>query len=62
MAFSSLRWFFLIAIVMVQVGCATAEHNPETDAEASPDLQPVPSNDDSHGWGTNIQQTSGGRN
>jgi hypothetical protein len=57
MAFRSLKWFLLIACVMVQVGCATGDR-PPADADSSPDLEPVPSHDDSHGWGTNIQ--SGG--
>jgi hypothetical protein len=49
MDLKALKWLLLFAVVMVQVGCATADYDPTTD------LQPAPSKDDSHGWGTNIK-------
>ncbi len=60
MAFQSLRWFLLIASVMVQVGCASSDHPPVYDDTT--DLQPTPSKDDGgHGWGTSVQSTGSGR-
>ena len=48
-----LKWLFLAAVVLLQVGCATETKTPDDDAAYS--LQPVPSRDDSHGWGANLQ-------
>jgi hypothetical protein len=48
----ALRWFLLLALVTVQVGCAASDRSAD---DTTPDLEPVPSHDDSHGWGTSVQ-------
>ncbi len=50
-----LRGLLLLALISVLAGCATA--SPSAD-DSTPDLQPVPTNDDSHGWGANLQNVS----
>ena len=55
MDFKALRWLLLLAAAIVQVGCATAN---ETSDDSTPALTPVPSQDDSHGWGANLQNVS----
>jgi uncharacterized protein YceK len=55
MDFPVFRLLLLVAVVMLQVGCATSS---ETTDESTPALeQPSTSHeDDSHGWGTNLQR------
>jgi uncharacterized lipoprotein YajG len=48
----TLKRLFLVALVLLQAGCAT--ESPTSD-DTTPALEPVPSHDDSHGWGTNVQ-------
>ena len=55
MDFKALKLLFLFAVVIVQVGCATAN---ESSDDSTPALEPSPTHDDSHGWGTNIQGTT----
>ena len=52
MDFKVTRWLLLLAVAIVQVGCATTK---ETTDDTTLPLEAVPSQDDSHGWGTNIQ-------
>jgi hypothetical protein len=52
MDFQVLKWLILFAVVIVQVGCATAN---ESSDDSTPILEPSPTHDDSHGWGTSIQ-------
>jgi hypothetical protein len=52
MDYKILKWLFLFAAILVQVGCATTKESAD---DTTPDLEPSPSHDDSHGWGTNIQ-------
>jgi uncharacterized lipoprotein YajG len=47
-----LRLVFLLAAVLMLAGCASAE---DTAADPANDLVPVPSHDDSHGWGANLK-------
>jgi hypothetical protein len=54
MSFKVLRLALLVAVVVVQGGCATTKQ--ASDDPPTPDLEPVPSHDDSsHGWGANIK-------
>jgi hypothetical protein len=56
MDFKVLRVFFLVAVVMVQAGCATSNENAD---DSTPALEPTTSpHDDSHGWGANLQGAS----
>jgi hypothetical protein len=53
MSFKVLRLALLVAIAVVQAGCATAK---QTSDDNPPDLEPAPSQEDSsHGWGANLQ-------
>jgi len=56
MNFKVLGWLLLLVVAIMQVGCATASQSSD---DPTPDLEPAPSHDDSHGWGTNLQ--TGGR-
>jgi hypothetical protein len=51
MDFKVLKWLVLVAAVIVQVGCATAN---ESSDDSTPILEPSPTHDDSHGWGANF--------
>jgi len=57
MHFKALRWLFLFAVVIVQVGCAAEEATAGQPAESG-GLEPVPSHDDSHGWSGNFSAGS----
>jgi hypothetical protein len=53
MDFKVLKLLLLLAVVIVQAGCATAN---ESSDDSTPVLEPTPSpHDDSHGWGANLQ-------
>jgi len=55
MDFKVLKLLLLFAAVIVQVGCATESESSDNSTTA---LEPVPSHDDSHGWGANLQGNS----
>jgi hypothetical protein len=55
MGFKALQLLILLAVVIVQAGCATAN---ETSDDSTPILEPSPTHDDSHGWGANLQNVS----
>ena len=55
MDFKALRWLLLVAVALAQMGCATTKDS--ADDNVAP-LEPVPSQDDSHGWGANLQNVS----
>ena len=48
-----LTWGIVVLAALLQFGCAAtdADTNPDNPA----DLTPVPSKDDSHGWGANLK-------
>jgi hypothetical protein len=55
MDFKLLRLFLLLAVALAQIGCASTKDS--ADNNVAP-LEPVPSQDDSHGWGANLQNVS----
>jgi uncharacterized lipoprotein YajG len=55
MDFKALKLLILLAAVIVQAGCATAN---ATSDDSTPILEPSPTHDDSHGWGANLQGVS----
>ncbi len=57
MDFKILKLLLLLGVVIVQVGCAAAGETPDATTPALDSSSP--SEDTSHGWGTNIQ--AGGR-
>ncbi len=54
MDFPVFKWLLLAAVVMLPTGCATSS---ETTDQSVPALeQPMSHEDDSHGWGANLQR------
>jgi uncharacterized lipoprotein YajG len=51
MDLKGLKWLFLAAAVLLQVGCAT-EKKTYDDTTLDPSTS---QEDDSHGWGTSVQ-------
>jgi hypothetical protein len=47
-----LRLVFLLVAVLLLARCASAE---DTAGDPANDVVPVPSHDDSHGWGTSVK-------
>jgi hypothetical protein len=48
------KWLVLVVVALLQLGCAS-ETKTSNDDDTSPALEAVPSHDDSHGWGANLQ-------
>ena len=52
MEFKAWKYLLLVAVVLLQVGCATER---KTYDDTTPLDSSTSQEDDSHGWGTNIQ-------
>jgi len=56
MKFNGWKWLLLVAVVMVQAGCATEKQTYDD----TPPLESAASQDDnSHGWGASVQSAVG---
>ncbi len=54
MDYKALAGLLLFSLIIAQSGCASSDRAAD---DRVPDLEPSPSHDDSHGWGTSVQGT-----